>query len=93
MMIMFKDIEVGSQPNTMTVIAQAVWNPLGYWEVTVTQTETSTVLPKKEFSLSQRTQQVKVRDCDEFVIADALLHANGIDIKNLYEIAENPILE
>jgi hypothetical protein len=90
---MFKEMEMGGQPHVMTVMAQAVWNPLGYWEVTITQSESGTVFPKKEYSFWQNTQEIKVRDCDEFVFADALLHANGIKVKDLYEVAENPILE
>lgn len=76
---MMKTFELGEQPTVMTAIAQAVWNQeRGYWEVSIVQSETGHTYPDKTYTFTQRTDKVKVRDCDEAVIAHALLYANGV---------------
>ena len=91
---MMKDFSIGEQPITMTVFAQAVWNPTeGCWEVSLTSSETDIVQPSGQYSFMQTSHNIKVADCDEFVIADALLHANGINVQTLYNATENPIVK
>lgn len=90
---MFKNYESGKQPYTMTVFAQATWNDdKKCWEVNIVQNETNHRYVDKKFYMSQTTHYVEVVDCDEFVIADALLHANGINVKELYQSNYYPIL-
>jgi hypothetical protein len=94
MRIMMKHFSMGEQPTTMTVFAQAVWNPIeGYWEVSLISSETNTTQPSGRYSFMQTSHTIKVADCDEFVIADALLHANGINVQTLYNATENPIVK
>ena len=88
-----KKFELGEQPHTMTVYAQAIWNKnKGVWEVDIVSNETCFVGFGEKYSFCQSTNHVEVEDCDEFVIADALLHTNGIDVQALYSAKENPIL-
>lgn len=76
---MMKTFELGEQPHVMTVMAQAVWNKEeGCWEVNIIQSETNHTYPSGKYTFTQRTDKVKVQDCDEAVIADALLYANGM---------------
>lgn len=79
-------------PNTYSIMlasAQAIWNPTdGCWDVVVTQSDCI----EGQLEFSQRVNKVKVRDCDEYVIADALLDANGISVKSLYDSIDNPIV-
>lgn len=79
-------------PNTysiMLVSARATWNPTdGCWDVVITQSDCI----EGQLVFSQRVNKVKVRDCDEFVIADALLHANGVGVKALYNSEDDPIV-
>ena len=90
---MFKQYKMGAQPDTMTVIAQATWNEdKGLWEVHIVQSNTRRSGFNKDFSMSQTTHHVEVEDCDEFVIADALLHVNGISVQKLYQTSINPIV-
>ena len=91
---MFKTFELGDQPHTMTVFAQATWNAeKGCWEVDIVQSETNHCGIIEKFSMGQTTHHVEVEDCDEFVIADALLHANGIMVQELYQCHDNPIVK
>lgn len=91
---MMKNFPMGEQPTTMTVFAQAVWNHVeGYWEVSLVSSETNVVQPSGRYSFMQSSHTVKVADCDELVIADALLHVNGINVKSLHNAPENPIVE
>ena len=91
---MFKNYESGKQPDTMTVFAQATWNDdKKCWEVDIVQNETSHRCIDEKFYMSQTTHHVEVFDCDEFVIADALLHANGINVKAIYQSVCDPILK
>lgn len=91
---MVKEFAMGEQPITMTVFAQAVWNPTeGCWEVSLTSSETNVVYPSEKYSFMQSHHTIKVIDCDELVIADALLHANGINVQSLFNSTDNPIVE
>ena len=91
---MFKPFELGNQPYTMTVFAQAVWNAEeGYWEVDIVQNETNHCCIIEKYSMCQTVHHVAVEDCDEFIIADALLHANGIMVQELYQCHDNPIVK
>lgn len=84
----------GGQPNLITVIAQAMWNEdEGVWEVHLTSQENFKESSTGQYCLNQRTATIKVEDCDEFVVADALLHLNGISVQKLYQTAINPIVE
>lgn len=84
----------GGQPNLITVIAQAMWNEdEGVWEVHLTSQENFKEASTGQYCLNQRTATIKVEDCDEFVVADALLHLNGISVQKLYQTAINPIVE
>lgn len=89
-----KAFEIGSQPITMSVTAQAVWSEeKKRWEVDIIQSETNVCYPSERYTFTQSVHHVEVEDCDEFVIADALLHVNGIDVQSLYQASENPIVE
>ena len=89
---MFKEYELSDKPLTMTVFAQATWNTeKGCWEVEIVQTETGHYGIHRDFSMLQSTHHVEIEDCDEFVIANALLHANGIEVQLLYQTGYNPI--
>lgn len=91
---MFKTHELGEQPHTMTVFAQATWSAeKGYWEVEIVQSETNHCGFSEKFSMCQSVHHVEVEDCDEFVIADALLHVNGIMVQELYQAHDNPIVK
>lgn len=93
MKVMMKKFSMGEQPITMTVFAQAVWNHTeGCWEVSLVSNETNVIQPSGRYSFMQSSHTIKVADCDEFVIADALLHANGINVQSLYNSTENPIV-
>ena len=84
----------GGQPNLITVIAQAMWDEAtGAWEVHLTSQENFKESLTGRYCLNQRTAIIKVEDCDEFVVADALLHLNGINVQKLYQTAINPIVE
>lgn len=84
----------GGQPNLITVIAQAMWNETeGVWEVHLTSQENFKELSTGQYCLNQRTATIKVEDCDEFIVADALLHLNGINVQKLYQTTTNPIVE
>ena len=84
----------GGQPNLITVIAQAMWDEAtGAWEVHLTSQENFKESLTGRFCLNQRSETIKVEDCDEFVVADALLHLNGINVQKLYQTAINPIVE
>ena len=84
----------GGQPNLITVIAQAMWDEAtGAWEVHLTSQENFKESLTGRYCLNQRTATIKVEDCDEFVVADALLHLNGINVQKLYQTAINPIVE
>lgn len=90
---MIKEFSMGEQPITMTVFAQAVWNPTEVcWEVSLISNETNVVHPSGKYGFMQSHHAIKVADCDEFVIADALLHANGINVQSLYQSVDNPIV-
>lgn len=90
---MKKEIFSG-QPNLITVIAQAMWNKTeGVWEVHLTSQKNFKQLSTGQYCLNQRTATIKVKDCDEFVVADALLHLNGINVQKLYQTTTNPIVE
>lgn len=85
---------LGGQPNLITVIAQAMWDEAtGAWEVNLTSQENFKESLTGRYCLNQRTATIKVEDCDEFVVADALLHLNGINVQKLYQTAINPIVE
>ena len=85
---------LGGQPNLITVIAQAMWDEAtGAWEVHLTSQENFKESLTGRYCLNQRTATIKVEDCDEFVVADALLHLNGINVQKLYQTAINPIVE
>ena len=91
---MFKNYKSGEQPFTITVFAQATWNDdKGGWEVNIVQNETNNRCIDGKFYMSQTTHCVEVADCDEFVIADALLHANGINVKEIFHSTYDPILK
>ena len=76
-------------PSVIFVSTQAIWNPADEcWDVVITQNECF----RGNFEFSHRVDQVKVRDCDECVIADALLYANGIGVKALYNSKDDPIV-
>lgn len=91
---MFKDIKVGGQPNTITVMAQAIWNEdRGCWEIDIVQSATTHSFMGEKYTFTQKVAHVDVEDVDELAIADALLHSNGIDVKKLYQIPYNPILK
>lgn len=84
----------GGQPTLMTVIAQAMWDEVeGVWKVNITSQENFKNSFTDQYLLNQRSATIKVEDCDEFVIADALLHLNGIDVQGLYQTVTNPIVE
>lgn len=77
-------------PSIMLVSAQAIWNPVDEcWDVVISQNDCF----EGQLEFSQRVNKVKVRDCDEFVIADALLHANGYDVKTLHNSEDDPIVK
>lgn len=82
-----------NQPITMTVFAQAIWNDSeGNWEVSLTSNRTGILFPSGKYGFVQEQATIKVNDCDEYVIADALLHLNGINIQKLYNSTDNPIV-
>ena len=91
---MFKRHELGGQPHTMTVFAQATWNEeKGCWEVDIVQNETNHCGLVEKYTMFQTVHHVEVEDCDEFVIADALLHANGLSVKALFQSDTDPIIK
>lgn len=91
---MFKTINPDDHPCTITVTAQAVWNPeKGIWEVDILQNETRYSALGDHYDFVQSVHHVEVEDCDEYVIADALLEANGINVQSLYNSPDNPIVK
>ena len=91
---MFKTIDLDDHPRVMTVTAQAVWNEeKGLWEVAILHNETRYSCFGEKYDFVQTTHYIEVKDCDEFVISDALLAANGIDVQTLYNDYENPIVK
>lgn len=83
-----------SQPTMMSVNAQAIWNEeKGYWEVTVVQTDCGIAYPEEKYCVSQSVETVCVNDCDEAVIADALLHLNGLDVETIFELPKGSIIK
>lgn len=82
------------QPSMMSVNAQAIWNEKrGYWEVTVISITCEKIYPNEEYSVSQSVDTVFVEDCDEAVIADALLHLNGINVEAMVGALEGSIIK
>lgn len=77
--------------NKIEVKATAIFNEeKGCWEVSVEQTDNFINLNGEQCTLT-RNNNVNVLCCDELVVANAILHANGIIVKDLYD-GENPIV-
>lgn len=71
------------QPSMMTVFAQAVWDKeKGGWVVDLIQTE-SVITRDQQYTIRQNKDSVFVQDCDELVIADALLFSSGVEVHDL----------
>jgi hypothetical protein len=71
------------QPDIMTVFAQAVWSDEKKgWIVDIIQTSSYNT-SAEHYITRQQKDSVFVEDCDELVIADALLFANGIEVQEL----------
>ena len=92
--INFSTIDRREQTPIQTLFAQAVWNQEeGCWNVLLNLTESGECSLDGVYTTSTRMGVVKVSDCDEFAIADALLDFNGIDLKKLYNSNQDFILE
>ena len=76
---------------TIEVKAKAIFNEeTQCWEVSIEQVDNFENLIG-EFCTTTINENVKVLCCDEFVVANAILHANGINLENLYN-GHNPII-
>lgn len=85
-------MKLNDRPEIMSALVQAIWNEeKGYWTVRIKQNEIRTFC-SGDYKLIEMSDEVKVSACDEFVLASALLHTNGINVKELFE-GENPIVE
>ena len=72
----------------MKVKAEAIWNDeKGYWDVDISQT-----YENDEVTID-RNNTVKVRDCNEMVIPEALMEANGIVVNGLFADDHFPIVK
>ena len=72
----------------MTATATAIWNDeKGYWEVEIFQTYDDGEVSDERYDI------VKVCDCDEAVIPEAILSANGILVNGLFADNHFPIVE
>ena len=72
----------------MTATATAIWNDKeGYWDVDISQT-----YENDEINIDSHNT-VKVCDCDEVVIAEALMEANGIVVNGLFADNHFPIVK
>ena len=77
---------------TIEVKAKAIFNEEKVcWEVLVEQTDIFENL-KGDWCTTTTTENVNVLCCDEFVVANAILHTNGIDLESLYD-GHNPIVK
>ena len=77
-------MNLNNKSEVMTANIQAVWDEEnGYWLVTVNQEDIKT-LASGENRLIKTKENLKISACDEFVLASALLYANGINVKELY---------
>ena len=73
----------------MTATATAIWNDeKGYWEVEIFQTYDNGFTETDE-----RHNTVNVCDCDELVIPEAILEANGIVVNGLLADNHFPIVK
>lgn len=80
------------QPDIMTVFAQAVWSDEKRgWIVDIIQTSSHKTTAER-YVTQQHKDSVFVEDCDELVIADALLFANGIEVQELDYTNRNDIV-
>ena len=83
---------LNNKPEIMTASIQAVWDEEnGYWLVRVIQKDARTY-NSGEYKFINTEENFKISACDEFVLASALLKANGINVKELFD-GENPIVE
>lgn len=76
---------------TIEVKAKAIFNEEKVcWEVSVEQIDNFENLNGEPCTMTTN-HNVDVLCCDEFVVANAILHANGIDLESLYD-GHNPIV-
>ena len=91
---MFKDILPTRDLRAIFATVQAIYNEeKECWEVSIAQHETYKNIYSDCLCFMQRTGDVKVDDCDDYVIADAFLHMNGTDVQKIFNAHINPIVE
>lgn len=66
-------------PEMKTAFAQAIWDKeKGRWKVSLVLNEIARLAATNEQVFVQDAHEFEIEDCDEWVIADAILEANGI---------------